>query len=148
VKHQAGGARRDDGQIDRGAYEVLLDSDADGMPDWWEFSFFAGITPAAPVDDPDGDGATNWEEYIADTIPTNAASHFRLATLACSSDQHEIVIPTSESRIYSLQSKSTSHTTSGWELITESLPGNGAKITIAVTNPTVTGTYRAIVEMP
>jgi hypothetical protein len=47
------------------------DSDSDGIPDWWEIQYF-GPTGANPNDDPDVDGFKNWQEYIADTNPTNS----------------------------------------------------------------------------
>lgn len=46
-----------------------LDTDGDGMPDWWETKYFGGPTAADPDDDPDGDGRTNLEEYLAGTNP-------------------------------------------------------------------------------
>jgi pectate lyase len=53
----------------RGAAEV--DSDGDGMPDWWEKKY--GLNPNDPSDaaqDRDGDGYTNLEEYLNGTDPT------------------------------------------------------------------------------
>ncbi|HEY6168093.1 MAG TPA: M36 family metallopeptidase, partial [Verrucomicrobiae bacterium] len=50
------------------------DTDGDGIPDAWEISH--GLNPAindASLD-PDGDGLTNLEEYLADSDPHNAAS--------------------------------------------------------------------------
>jgi hypothetical protein len=46
------------------------DIDFDGMPNDWELEF--GLDPYEPVDkddDPDGDGLTNYQEYIYDTEP-------------------------------------------------------------------------------
>jgi hypothetical protein len=51
-----------------------IDSDADGMPDWWEFAYFGSTTAAAPGADADADGATNLQEYQAGTDPLSAAS--------------------------------------------------------------------------
>ncbi len=48
-----------------------LDSDGDGMPDYWEKQF--GLNPNDPSDgaqDKDGDGYTNLEEYLNGTNPT------------------------------------------------------------------------------
>jgi hypothetical protein len=53
----------------RGAAEV--DTDGDGMPDWWEKKY--GLNPNDPSDaaqDKDGDGYTNLEEYLNGTEPT------------------------------------------------------------------------------
>jgi len=54
------------------------DTDNDGLPDSWEIQYF-GSTAANPNADPDGDGLKNWQEYIADTNPTNTASHLTLS---------------------------------------------------------------------
>lgn len=40
-----------------------LDTDGDGMPDWWECLYFGGATSAAPGADPDGDDRKNLQEY-------------------------------------------------------------------------------------
>ncbi len=50
------------------------DNDADCLPDRWETQFFGGIAPQNGTMDPDGDGASNYAEYIAGTDPTNPAS--------------------------------------------------------------------------
>ncbi|HMO03026.1 MAG TPA: S8 family serine peptidase [Kiritimatiellia bacterium] len=51
-----------------------VDSDGDGMPDWWEFIHFGSITGAAPGADPDADGLTNLQEFQIGTDPLNADS--------------------------------------------------------------------------
>lgn len=50
---------------------TMLDADADGMSDTWEALY--GLNPADASDaatDPDGDGLTNLEEFLAGTDPT------------------------------------------------------------------------------
>ena len=56
-------------------YPMPEDSDADGIPDWWELLHFGGETNAVPGNDSDFDGLTDIEEYRADTNPTNSASN-------------------------------------------------------------------------
>ncbi len=60
-------------------FTPLLDTDGDGMPDWWENSY-AGLDPTVPDGDQDldGDGATNYEEFVADTWPNDPGSVFRI----------------------------------------------------------------------
>jgi hypothetical protein len=48
-----------------------VDADGDGMADAWETAYFGG-TSAQPGADPDGDGASNLLEFLAQTHPTNA----------------------------------------------------------------------------
>jgi hypothetical protein len=48
-------------------------TDADGLPDFWETTYFPGAG-ANPNDNPDLDGAPNLQEYRAGTHPTDANS--------------------------------------------------------------------------
>ncbi len=68
----------DAGWVDQVTYAVwpdpLRDSDADGMPDIWEFRYFDGIGQA-PNGDYDGDGISNLDEYRDGTDPGNIVSY-------------------------------------------------------------------------
>ena len=48
-----------------------VDSDLDGLPDWWEEQYFGDLDEDGSGDS-DGDGATDLEEYQAGTDPTYA----------------------------------------------------------------------------
>ncbi len=68
---------------DMGAYEyqgiVNPDTDRDGIPNDWEGP--RGLNPAvsnAPTANADGDPSTDWQEFVADTAPTNALDYLRL----------------------------------------------------------------------
>ena len=56
------------GRVDMGSDE-WLDTDADGLPDWWEELYFGDPLVADPLEDEDGDGRTNLAEYEAGTDP-------------------------------------------------------------------------------
>jgi subtilisin family serine protease len=56
----------------------IVDSDQNSLGDWWELKYF-GKLGAAPNDDPDGDGADNASEFVADTNPTDPTSYLRLS---------------------------------------------------------------------
>lgn len=62
------------------------DSDGDGIPDWWTQQYFGHPTGQAADNslataDPDGDGFSNLQEYLAGTDPTNPASSFRIVSV-------------------------------------------------------------------
>jgi CotH kinase protein/Lamin Tail Domain/Chitobiase/beta-hexosaminidase C-terminal domain/Immunoglobulin domain/Bacterial TSP3 repeat len=61
---------------------VLLDTDNDGLPDAWEAAYgFATNNAANATLDSDGDGMSNWQEYVAGTDPTNALSYLKIDSL-------------------------------------------------------------------
>ena len=69
---------------------------AGNTPVWW----LAAANPAwtndlnaAAISDPDGDGLSTWQEYIAGTQPTNPASTFQVC-LAWSNGQLLVTLPT------------------------------------------------------
>jgi uncharacterized protein (TIGR02597 family) len=47
-----------------------VDTDSDGLPDWWEMDVLGSLT-ATGSDDPDGDGLTNVQEYEGSSDPQN-----------------------------------------------------------------------------
>lgn len=61
------------------------DTDSDGAPDGWELQY---LLHANNVEDGsldyDGDGHVNWQEYVADTIPTNINSFLGVTGLQVS----------------------------------------------------------------
>jgi hypothetical protein len=64
-----------------------LDSDGDGIPDWWMIEYFGHPTGQAgdlsrAQDDADGDGMNNLQEFLAGTIPTNPNSLLALSIAA------------------------------------------------------------------
>jgi sugar lactone lactonase YvrE len=58
---------------------VMVDTDADGIPNWWEDQFGLGKTNSADATlDLDGDGASNLNEFLSGTQPNDATSVFRI----------------------------------------------------------------------
>ena len=62
---------------------IATDADADGQADPWESTH--GLSSSDPTDgllDSDGDGLLNWQEYVAGTDPTQAASCLKIDSVA------------------------------------------------------------------
>jgi hypothetical protein len=55
-----------------------VDTDGDGMPDDWEIANGTDPFVNDADADPDHDGLSNFQEYLAGTSPTNSASVFRI----------------------------------------------------------------------
>jgi hypothetical protein len=54
-----------------GTSDQNADTDGDGMPDWWEYTYGLNPLVSDAVADLDGDGRTNLQEYQAGTDPTD-----------------------------------------------------------------------------
>ncbi len=79
----------DRGRIERADLQVTvacIDSDMNGLCDWWELAYFGqlGINPNA---DFDGDGLSNLAEYKAGANPTDAESVFEFINVVNESPQ-------------------------------------------------------------
>ena len=75
-----------------------LDSDSDGLPDWWELHYGGGLGATGDMD-ADGDGFTLSEEYqlgyhplVAETVNSGGLSHAGSAVLAYSDPIQSISI--------------------------------------------------------
>jgi hypothetical protein len=59
--------------------------DTNGLPIAWELTYF-GHTGVNPNADPDGDGMSNYQEYLAGTDPHNASDNLAITTADFASD--------------------------------------------------------------
>ena len=129
------------GAPDIGAHDYLLataDSNQDGIPDGWMVQFL--IHPAlagAGEMDPDGDGVKTFDEWVADTNPTNAASLLKLEM-----EGSGFGFPASSNRVFTVEFR-TNLVSGEWMELGSGANGTG---TIAPTN--TSGFYRVRARTP
>ena len=131
-----------------------VDHVGDGIPDGWRRQYFGGdgtTTNAMSCAgrDADHDGVSNYNEYIADTTPTNALSYFKIQS-ATNAAGFKVYYQSSASRKFSL-SYTTNLATGVWYLVSSqtNIPGSGGVDSL---NDTNTGSaqrfYRLGVQLP
>jgi hypothetical protein len=83
------------------------DSDGDGLPDWWEQQYGTFVLIPDADDDPDRDGLTNGDEYVAGTHPNDAASVLRFTHVSAQNGNVFLQFLAVSNRTYSLVFKSS-----------------------------------------
>ncbi len=86
--------------------QVALDADCNGINDDWEIAYFGSIS-VNPNADADSDGMSNYQEYLAGTNPTNAASSLHIASMNVSGNSLVVSWTTVGGKSYVLQTNST-----------------------------------------
>lgn len=117
------------------------DSDGDSLPDAWELAHVTSLEILAADKDTDGDGFSDFSEYIAGTHPDDVESFF-----AIQSDVG-IRVQSTIGRLYHVQ-RSTNLTVGGWHTIRSNVPGTGDSFVIPVDNIAPTAFHRLQVEKP
>ncbi len=90
---------------------VAVDSDGDGIPDWWTMEYFGHpmgwfMDQSRATDDPDADGVTNLQEYLAGTDPANRKSVLRIQiTTTLVADSVAVTWVAAPGRAYRVQFK-------------------------------------------
>jgi hypothetical protein len=120
----------------------------DGIPDSWRLLYFGTVSNvlSAAGADPDGDGASNWQEYIAGTNPLDVASVFKFAPSALPAGGYfTMQWPSVVNKIYTVQSSPSP--AGPWTTTASNIIGNSQTLQWTDANAS-TGArfYRALVH--
>ena len=128
-----------------------LDSDGDGIPDWWMLAYFGHPTGEAAdhslaSDDADGSGFSNLQDYLAGMNPLDPSTAFRIINIAVSNNNVQVTWTTEPNKTNQLQRATAPGTNSVWTNVGSPIPGTGSPATQtdygAATNPPAF--YRAV----
>jgi len=121
-------------------YGFRLDSDVDGMDDGWELA--NGLDPSRredAIEDADGDGHTNLQEFLTGTDPHDPANVLKIEPPQIIDQKMLIRFPTVIGKYYGVEKSDQSdlHT---WLVVATNLRGNG--LSIEIDDPIDVGTVR------
>lgn len=151
------------GQVILGTYRVAEgaldggDADGDGLPDVWEVLYAAGKNGHAGLDlasndakaDNDGDGRSNWEEYVAGTDPLDENSVFGLLSVNVEGKTVKVQAgPGVTGRRYSLMRTAELGTAAEWKSVaTAEVETDGATVEWSWEGDSGIGYFRVDVEV-
>ncbi len=125
-----------------------VDSEPDGMDDDWEVAYFNNLSHDGAADT-DGDGATDLQEFLAGTDPTNANSVFRVLTVAPAGGGTKTLLWSGNpARSYRAEFKDDL-TVASWTALTGTISWNGT--TASLPDPTAGGAtnrYYRVLRLP
>ena len=136
------------GQINQGAYAA--DTDHDGLPDEWELA--NGFDPKdpngvnGPFGDPDGDGANNYEEYIAGTDPHNGSDFLRFDSVSLSGPYCVLEFTPRAGRTYAIEALNSLPPGTNWVTLASGISGTNT-ITFSDATTPAQRFYRLKVEL-
>ena len=141
--------------FDMGAYEYnpqTADSNTDGIPDWWCHHYLLDPTAAGMADaNPDNDWQTTYQEWIADTDPTNELACFHIERIELGENGSPVTIHfiSSSNRVYTLRSCAGLGQGSWTDVPGQTArPGSGGLDSLSDTNAAPQKFYRVRVDVP
>ncbi|MBX3741006.1 MAG: S8 family serine peptidase [Akkermansiaceae bacterium] len=108
----------------------MIDTDNDGLPDWWETEKLGTLAQTA-TEDPDGDGFNNLAEFLGGTDPRSGGSRLGFASLQASGTGMVLGFSANAERRYQIEWSDT--LAPPWTPLGGPVTGTGS--TIQVTDP-------------
>ena len=112
---------------------IYLDTIGDGIPDWWRQQCFGSGTTtngsSCASCDPDDDGFSNLQEYLAGTDPTNAASALVITAITPNGADFIVSFTTVSGKTYELD-WIDDLVTGTWTAVATNIAGTGGIVQI------------------
>jgi hypothetical protein len=126
--------------------QLAADMDRDSLADAWEEAHGGTHLFAGGTNDYDGDGLTDWQEFVLDHSPTNSAPPFDIEAVV-STNAAMLEFSSSLNRLYSLR-VCTDLESGSWSNIL-SQPGTGGTMSLTDESPAAgVQAYRIAVSVP
>ena len=118
--------------LSAGIAATMTSTPNDGIPDAWRAKYFGGSgtttnSQSAWFADPDYDGMSNLQEFLAGTNPTNAASVLKLTVLNPNTSTNVVGLNSSSGTVYRVFSRDDL-ISGNWAILADQVLGTGTNI--------------------
>jgi hypothetical protein len=118
---------------------TFTDINSNNIPDPYETARFGTVDPSrTQTTDTDGDGLSDWAEFVAGTDPNVSLPGFRLTVRRSTNNSVEIAWPSQANLLYRLHSSSN---LLSWAPFTGWLTPTGAQSSVVISPTNVTGRF-------
>jgi hypothetical protein len=123
------------------------DDDRDGIPNVWEAAH--GLNPLSSNEgDSDDDGATDYEEYLADTHPGDPASRLHIESVAMGGGTLTLYFQSSSERVYAVRWWADLSAPESWAQLTNAMRGGGGPVILPCREAPGRAFYRVHARLP
>ncbi|MDH4445660.1 MAG: S8 family serine peptidase [Akkermansiaceae bacterium] len=120
----------------------VVDTDGDGLPDWWETDYFGNLTKTG-TQDSDADRFDNLAEFLSGTSPTNPSSYLAITQSSrgtgAAANHFKIGFPSVEDTSYQIL---WSADLMNWSILGTTVIGTGSLIEVVDQNALSTASKR------
>ncbi len=124
--------------LSTGVAASMTSTPNDGIPDAWRLKFFGSTSTNSSSyagGDPDHDGVSNLNEFLAGTNPTNAASIFKLTAQNPVSTTNAVAVNSANGIVYRVFARDDL-SAGNWDILADQVIGNGTNVFL--TDPAAT----------
>lgn len=101
------------------------DTDADGLPDWWEYDRYGKLNVLNGIGDWDNDGVSDLDEYRADTDPTDGSDYLDITDFQVNGETNVVSWMVKTTRRYTLEHTTSMTNNAAWVEDTTLIPTRG-----------------------
>jgi len=137
--------------LSAGVAATMTDTVGDGIPDAWRSAYFGGAgtttnSSSCAACDPDNDGMSNYQDFLAGIDPNNPASALRLALSSYSNGIPVVAFASAPGVVYRLDEQNDLGK-GPWEVLLDQIQGTGGVIQVGDTSAAGIGSrfYRLVV---
>ena len=119
-------------QLSTGIAATMTSTVNDGIPDAWRALYFGGDgtttnSESAATADPDNDGLDNYEEFLAGTNPTNAASVLKVTAYNPNVSTNAVSLNSVAGTVYRVQYRDNL-LAGDWSILADQIIGSGTNL--------------------